>query len=107
MEPVIATILRKMFPSEGISFGRGYDEVNGLPGDVIPQGKIIASFVPKQESDRTFYLINIEDVTVLLRICDAMKGSHYAKFAVIHKTSLTAPTEDVERIFYRWMKGLQ
>lgn len=96
-------LLLKMFPYPTTFFGRGGDEVNGLPADVIPNGEIVDRFCGKGvDSDREFFLIEFEGILFLLRICLAMPDSGYAKFAVVHETSFDKPVLYIRSMFERW-----
>lgn len=75
--------LCKIFPHEGAYLGRGGDEVNGLPADTVPHGKIISG-VAQFEQDRVFHLVDCNDELLYLRVCKAMPGEGYDAFAVIH-----------------------
>lgn len=101
----LETLLKKMFPYEGVTFGRG-GEVNGLPQDAVPHASIIDRFVRKSEKDREFFFVELDGVAFLLRICSAYPDSGYAKFAVVHKTSLTTPVPSVRDTFDRWKECL-
>lgn len=106
MSGALFDILVKMFPCETVFFSRSNCEVNGLPKDVVPVGNILARFVPKTQPDREFFLVDLDDTLVLLRICDAYEGAGYDKFAVIHATSLDSPALTVRSTFERWKDSL-
>lgn len=106
MNSKLHDMLVKMFPYENAFFGRGGFEVNGLPEDAVPVGNILGRLVPKNQPDREFFLVDFDDTLFLLRICVAMECTGYAKFAVIHKTSLDTPPLVVRSIFESWKEHL-
>ncbi len=82
-------VLLDIFP-EATHIGRGGGEVNGLKKDVQPENCTVLLKTPSPwEDDREFYLLIYEThnlkVKLEIRICDAMEGSGYDRFAVIHK----------------------
>lgn len=88
--------------------GRGGTEVNGLEANALDQLKAnpeVTSFeshVSAFDKDRHFFNINIRGATIVGRICDAMEGSEYAKFAVIHGIAQEGNEKDINylRGFY-------
>jgi hypothetical protein len=70
----------------------------------VPEGKILDSF---ERSDRIFYLVEKDDVTAIVRVCEAMEGSGYEAFVVLHGSTLSQYKEkrdDVIGTFERWEK---
>jgi hypothetical protein len=105
MQLLITTLLHEVFPNETITFEHDYKEVNGLSAECVPVG-VIDSFVPELNNDKVFYLIQIKNIFMLLRVCEAAKSADYAKFAVIHKTSITSNVRDVKNTYYWWKNSL-
>ena len=88
-------VLLDIFP-EATHIGRGGGEVNGLKKDVQPENCTVLLKTPSPwEDDREFYLLIYEThnlkVKLEIRICDAMEGSGYDRFAVIHKFDIIDP----------------
>lgn len=106
MDSKLHKMLTKMFPYENVFFGISGTEVNGLPKDAVPFGEILGRFVPKHQTDREFFLVDVDDTLFLLRVCESMEGTGYDKFAVIHKTSLDTPALTVRDTFERWKEYL-
>ncbi len=82
-------ILMDIFP-DATHIGRNGGEVNGLKKDVQPQNCTVLLKTPSPwQDDREFYLLIYEThslkVKLEIRLCDAMEGSGYDRFAVIHK----------------------
>lgn len=96
-------ILMDIFP-DATHIGRGGGEVNGLKKDVQPQNCTVLLKTPSPwEDDREFYLLIYEThnlkVKLEIRLCDAMEGSGYDRFAVIHKFDIIeAETTDYSDI---------
>lgn len=70
----------------------------------VPEGNILGSF---ERSDRIFYLVEKDDVTAIVRVCEAMEGSGYEAFVVLHGSTLSQYKEkrdDVIGTFERWKK---
>lgn len=102
----VTTLCRKLFPEKHVTIGRSGSEINGLSAGTQPVGNILDSFVPKREQDRKFYLVEIENILVLLRVCKAMEGSDYDEFAVIHYTEIEYPRAVITEKFKSWKSAL-
>lgn len=94
-------LAEQVFPDVKLTFGRSYDEWNGLSSSDRPQ-HVVDSFVSKSENDREFFLLNVDGCNVLLRICDAMEGSGYDKFVVVHDSGILSSNEQVVARYTRW-----
>lgn len=105
MQSLIVTLLHEVFPNETITFGHNCEEVNGLSAECVPVG-VIDSFATELNNDQIFYLVQIRNIFILLRVCVASQDANYAKFAVIHGTSLTKTPDDITDLYYRWKNCL-
>ena len=84
LDETMKALIESILPhgSEAIKSGGNTYEVNGLPLEAIPVNcKILAN---KMGYTRIFYLVESNDYALYLRICDALPGCGYAKFAVVH-----------------------
>jgi hypothetical protein len=81
---MINAAVKLLFPDHEYT-GRG--EVNGLSKGTVPQNcKIISSGNERFQHSgrRMFYLVEVGEVLVFLRICTAGSYVDYDEFAVIH-----------------------
>jgi hypothetical protein len=100
-------LLIKLFESqkENAIIGRGGKEISGLKLNSVPENcTVIGSFVRKMEEDRTFYLVDIDDCLVLMRICKANKSiCGYDEFVVIHNAANSQEEKQkIKETFERW-----
>lgn len=95
MKTLSESILRKIFPDESLTVGRGGDELNGLSKGSKPKNckvhlKIPSPFSSDRGRRRDFYAVSVPSMYaegefhfVEFRICDAMEGSGYDEFVAI------------------------
>lgn len=101
----MTTLVETLFP--GCTLGRGGNEANGLAIDAEPQNCIVVdkfhdNHYPLRHR-RDHYLVDVGGALVSLRICEAMQGSGYEAFAVIHSSSNGAMgKEALTEQFKRW-----
>ncbi len=50
-----------------------------------PEGEILDSF---EEGDRIFYLVEKDGHIAIIRVCEAMEGSGYEAFVVLHDSTM-------------------
>lgn len=93
-------LIAKMFPVETATING--TEVNGLLVNTIPVGQIEGQFNHRDANGHRFYLVDIDDVLVLLRVCKAAPGSGYDEYAVIHSCGLDVPHLAIISQFNRW-----
>lgn len=90
---ILSNLVAIAFPNGSISHER-WSEVNGLSEDAVPEftsnprievvaiGNRYSEFTKNQ----TYFVARLDsDYYIFGRICDAMEGSTYAKYAVIHE----------------------
>jgi hypothetical protein len=82
-----------IFPGSSLEVGRS--EVNGLSKGTAPQNcKILMQGQEKFNcSRREFYLIEVENLLIFLRVCEAYPESGYDEFAVIRDWQFLGTTD--------------
>lgn len=87
------SIIKKIFPHPNATFnGRGGEEVNGLGKNTAPLNcEILASGRARTHGlgRQEHYLVRVDDALVYTRVCDAMAGSGYDEYAVVHGVAFT------------------
>lgn len=105
MDKLSTTILLKLFPqARPQDIGRGGGEVNGLSKGTEPQNcrRILkGTHVMPHCGFQTHFLVEAADLHIWLRVCEAMKGSPYAEFAVIVDAVSSQDAKQVDNLTER------